>query len=167
MPASLSMAPAFHIRQIRGDDLDRVLGYFAGLSERSRRSFHPHPFDVPHAERIVHTSAQPDCFRIAAVVGNGDHRRIAGYAFFEDGSEPGRPSVGIGVADEFQGQGIGKALMRALIGEARRRGKSGLRLDVYKENSAAQHLYAQAGFRICGETPDGKQHSMRLDFTDR
>src|SRR5262249_31747834 len=55
------------------------------------------------------------------------------------------PKVSIGVKPNARGQGIGETLMRALIGEAARRGL-GLCLSVRSEKPA-RRLYERLGFR--------------------
>ena len=55
------------------------------------------------------------------------------------------PKVSIGVKPNARGQGVGEKLMRALIGEAGRRGL-GLNLSVRSENPA-RRLYERLGFR--------------------
>src|SRR6516165_3305548 len=55
------------------------------------------------------------------------------------------PKVSIGVKPNARGQGVGEKLMRALIGEAARRGL-GLNLSVRSENPA-RCLYERLGFR--------------------
>ena len=55
------------------------------------------------------------------------------------------PKVSIGVIPNQRGQGVGEKLMRALIGEATRRGL-GLCLSVRSENPA-RRLYDRLGFR--------------------
>ena len=54
------------------------------------------------------------------------------------------PKVSIGVKPNARGQGVGEKLMRALIGEAARRGL-GLCLSVRSENPA-RRLYERLGF---------------------
>jgi GNAT superfamily N-acetyltransferase len=55
------------------------------------------------------------------------------------------PKVSIGVRPNARGRGVGEKLMRALIGEAARRGL-GLNLSVRSENPA-RRLYERLGFR--------------------
>src|SRR5262245_576758 len=55
------------------------------------------------------------------------------------------PKLSIGVKPEARGQGVGEKLLRAMIGEAARRGV-GLCLSVRTENPA-RRLYERLGFR--------------------
>jgi ribosomal-protein-alanine N-acetyltransferase len=75
--------------------------------------------------------------------------RLAGYA--------GLVVVGrqadvqtLGVATEAQGQGVGRLLLDALLAEARRRDAGEVLLEVRAGNTAAQALYAGAGFERIG-----------------
>ncbi len=61
---------------------------------------------------------------------------------------------GIAVAPEFQGRGIGRALVDAAIEEATRRGAVKLTLRVLGTNDGARRLYAAAGFTAEGVLAD-------------
>jgi ribosomal protein S18 acetylase RimI-like enzyme len=66
--------------------------------------------------------------------------------------------VQIQLAPELQGQGVGEALIRGLIAEARGAGAS-LRLNVLHQNPA-RHLYERLGFVVVN---DGEhEYEMRL-----
>ncbi len=54
------------------------------------------------------------------------------------------------VAPERRGAGLGRALLRALEGEARAAGVGQLHLEVERENGAARRLYVQEGFASTG-----------------
>jgi L-phenylalanine/L-methionine N-acetyltransferase len=60
-------------------------------------------------------------------------------------------SFGMAVHDDFQGQGIGSALMRAMVDLADNwLGLQRVELAVYTDNQAAIHLYQKFGFEIEG-----------------
>lgn len=52
----------------------------------------------------------------------------------------------IAVVPEFEGRGIGSALLTQLIEEARRRGAADVLLEVRSDNPRAQQLYLRFGF---------------------
>lgn len=59
----------------------------------------------------------------------------------------------IAVADSARRRGLGRALMRAMIAEARDRGASELFLEVRADNPGAQALYAELGFEQIAVRP--------------
>ena len=74
------------------------------------------------------------------------------------------PKLSIGVKLNARGQGVGEKLMRALIGEAARRGL-GLCLSVRSEN-AARRLYERLGFRdIPGSAVANRAGGMSIGMT--
>jgi putative acetyltransferase len=64
------------------------------------------------------------------------------------------------VAPEFQGQGIGKALMHHAKSQ-----KNNLELTVYKENDASCKFYLKEGFKVVSEQVD--QHTGHLELLMR
>lgn len=67
--------------------------------------------------------------------------------------EPGRLLMdGIFVRDSARGQGVGTALLRAVLEEAARRGLSEVRLDVIDTNPRARALYEKMGFTATSTT---------------
>jgi putative acetyltransferase len=71
-------------------------------------------------------------------------------------------SIGMAVHDDFQGQGVGTALMEAMIELAERwMGITRIELTVFSDNAPAIGLYKKFGFEIEGTAPryalrDGK-----------
>ena len=62
--------------------------------------------------------------------------------------------VGMYVAPELCGRGVGRALLQALLDHARAQGLQSLVLTVTEDNGHAQRLYQGAGFRSFGLEPD-------------
>jgi ribosomal protein S18 acetylase RimI-like enzyme len=81
--------------------------------------------------------------------------------------------VGMYVAPEHAGQGIGRRMLEVLLAQARREGIEMLVLTVTEGNGAAASLYEAAGFRSFGTEPkairvDGRyfaKNHMVLDLT--
>lgn len=100
-------------------------------------------------------------------------RRAVGAAWFRlfSQAEPGfgfvderTPEISIAIVEEARGVGIGTALLRALIEEARSRGLAALSLSVERENPA-RVLYEREGFVRVGRDDD--TWTMRLDLAPR
>ncbi|MFG2947758.1 GNAT family N-acetyltransferase [Streptomyces adustus] len=61
---------------------------------------------------------------------------------------------GLAVAEEARGRGVGRALLRAAVTEARRQGARRISLRVLGHNTAARTLYASEGFVVEGVQPE-------------
>jgi phosphinothricin acetyltransferase len=80
--------------------------------------------------------------------------RVIGWAALSPVSRrlcyAGVAEVSIYVAGAFQGQGVGKALLQALVAESERQGIWTLQGATFPENSASLRLQASCGFRVLG-----------------
>lgn len=65
-----------------------------------------------------------------------------------------RQIQGLAVAAEVRGRGVGRALIRAVTEEARRRGARRLTLRVLGHNTPARKLYESEGFVVEGILPE-------------
>lgn len=65
-----------------------------------------------------------------------------------------RASFGICVRKACWGQGLGAAILRALIAEAEKLGYSQIELTVVSDNLRARSLYERCGFTEVGRMPD-------------
>src|SRR5262249_13952092 len=80
-----------------------------------------------------------------AIIGAAWARRFSAAELRVPYGDEEAPQVSIGLRPHARGQGVGEQLMRALIGEAARRGL-GLCLSVRTDNPA-RRLYERLGFR--------------------
>lgn len=89
---------------------------------------------------------------LAAVYGNwGGLWRSAVLRGLAGDVDNGRFLIdGLAVHPDWQGQGLGSALIDALAAEARARGYERLRLDVADHNIRARALYERLGFGVVG-----------------
>lgn len=69
----------------------------------------------------------------------------AGYGYIANDI----PELTIGVATDMRGQGVGQALLEALVGMADDRGCRAVSLSV-EDGNAARHPYERAGFVVVG-----------------
>jgi L-amino acid N-acyltransferase YncA len=76
----------------------------------------------------------------------------------------GVAEVSVYVATEARGQGVGKALLRALTEESERRGFWTLQAGIFPENEASIALHRACGFRIVGHRERlGQMYSVWRD----
>jgi ribosomal protein S18 acetylase RimI-like enzyme len=80
-----------------------------------------------------------------------------GFAFLDSRT----PELSVAVLERARGRGIGTALVRAAVAEARSRGFPALSLSVERENPAAR-LYEREGFEVVRAGAD--TWTMRLDL---
>ena len=66
------------------------------------------------------------------------------------------------VREDARGTGLGRALVEAVVEQARRRGCRRVELDANDENAAAQALYRSFGFDAQDDRYGGKNLFMRL-----
>jgi GNAT superfamily N-acetyltransferase len=81
-----------------------------------------------------------------------------GYGFVA----PGVPELTIGVAQPWRGRGVGRALLRAIAGQARSVGIRQISLSVERKNFA-QKLYLSEGYRIV-DSSDADSDTMVKDL---
>ena len=75
--------------------------------------------------------------------------------------------LGMGVVDGFRGKGIGIALMRATLAQAKKAGFARVELTVREDNLRAKALYEKVGFSVEGvkrkaTLVDGKYYDLIL-----
>jgi GNAT superfamily N-acetyltransferase len=130
---------AVAIRQAQPQDVTALRDFFGGLSPHTRylRFFGP---VTPGATLLRTLSGVPDNVDALVAVRGG---AIVGHAMAVDRTEPLNPQetggarvtdIGVVVNDGWQGQGVGSALMRALVTGAQARGVSTLEMDVLDGN---------------------------------
>ncbi|MDE8667170.1 ribosomal protein S18-alanine N-acetyltransferase [Pseudarthrobacter sp. H3Y2-7] len=131
-PTSASGAGAVAFRDMTLDDVSAV-------NALEQRLF---PADAWPLEMFLAELTQPETRRYVVAESGG---AIVGYAGLMC-IEPIADVQTIAVVPEFEGRGIGSALLTRLIDEARRRGAADVLLEVREDNPRAQQLYVRFGF---------------------
>ncbi len=144
------------IRRTEPDDYRGVYEIYCGSKATAGTLQVPYPSLEEWRRRLA---APPEgVYSLVAVVGD----RVVGMAGLHTNSRPRRrhaATVGIGVHDEWQGKGIGTALMRAGIDLADNwLNLTRLELEVYADNEPAIRLYERFGFEREGTL---RQHAFR------
>jgi putative acetyltransferase len=108
------------------------------------------PFQSVEARKERMAKAAPDTYSLIAELDG----RVVGSLGLHVEPAPRRRhcgSIGMGVHDDFQGRGVGTALMTALVDLADCwLGLRRIELSVYTDNVPAVHLYEKFGFTIEG-----------------
>ncbi len=133
--------PDLVLRTSTPDDLTAIADTYRGLSAQSlyQRFFTLLPDPTPFVARQL---AQVDHFdhESFVVLDGGDVVAVAQWD--RSGGRPGVAEIAVTVADDWQHQGLGRALVRALAGSAHRLGIETLEASVLTENRAAVGLAA-------------------------
>jgi ribosomal-protein-alanine N-acetyltransferase len=147
------------LRRARPADLDAVMALerITFVSDAWSADAMRRELEAPHTYYLVAVDdARPEA--------------VFGYAGLHAPPGSGQGDIQtIAVDAAHRGAGLGRALMHALIAEARRRGAAELFLEVRADNPVAQGLYESLGFTAIGVRrgyyqPDGVDAvTMRLD----
>lgn len=131
------------IIRLRPEHGDMLVRFFEEINTpQYTEKFSPHPFNHEHADLICDYRGRDLYY---SVLLNGE--RIIGYCMlrgWDDGYEI--PSLGLCMLKEYEGFGVGRAMMNFLEAVSRIRGCSQVMLKVRKDNAAARNLYSSQGY---------------------
>jgi RimJ/RimL family protein N-acetyltransferase len=136
------------IRALRSDDRDDMLAAIGRTSAESlRRRFFVPKRGFSDAERafFIDIDFRNHVALVAQIIEDGQPVIAGGGRYVM--TQPGRAELAFVVVDDYQGCGIGAALLRHLITIARRAGLRELTAEVLPENAAMLKLFNRAGFR--------------------
>ena len=135
------------IRPARPEDLPRVQDYLLGLSPETRRlRFWTVAVDVGELARKIVDVDYQDHLTMLVLRGGDDGTMIGGAQYSRiDG---GRAEIGMSVADEWQGRGIGSILLGQLAQAAAERGVTIFVAEVLPENHGMIGVFRESGFPL-------------------
>ena len=144
------------IRRAEPDDCDAVYEMFTAKPVYWGTLQLPYPSREYWRQRL---SENPDSVYYLVGIIEG---RIVGMAHVATSNRPRRKhagAIGISVHQDWQGKGVGKQLMRAIVDLADNwLNLTRLELEVYADNQAAIRLYERFGFEVEGRL---RQHALR------
>ncbi|TDC46626.1 GNAT family N-acetyltransferase [Jiangella ureilytica] len=151
----LSDGATAHLRPIAPGDADRLVQFYARVSDRSKyyRFFAPYPTltrrDIERFTNVDHT----DRVALILLVGNdmiavGRYERIS----------RAEAEVSFLVEDEHQGRGVGSVLLEHLAQAARERGVRRFVADILPANHKMITVFADAGYTVDNSYEDGVVH---------
>ena len=147
------------IRPIRPEDAENEREFVNGLSDQSKYYRFMYSLNEITPEMLARYT-QIDYDRemaFIALAGSGDQQKQIGVARYS--TYPSEPvcEFAVVVADEWQGKGVGTALLRVLIESARVKGLERMEGSVLATNRHMLRFIADAGFEI---TPDPDDRSV-------
>jgi RimJ/RimL family protein N-acetyltransferase len=158
-----------HIRALKQDDRSELLAAVGRASPESlyRRFFYVKRGFTEQETAYFLNIDFVDHVALVVVVEEAGRPVIVGGARYIV-MQPGKAEIAFAVIDQYQGQGIGSALMRHLAEIARGAGLRELIADVLPENDAMLKVFAKSGFPLrMKRESDAVQVTLRLDATDR
>ena len=140
------------IRALQPNDADGLQEAIARMSSDSlyRRFFGPKRF---FSDKEVAHFVNVDFINHVALVAVADAAIVAGGRYFV--VAPGAGEVAFAIVDEYQGQGIGTALLRHLIAIARRAGLKELTAYVLPDNRPMLSVFEKCGLHVRTQREDG------------
>jgi RimJ/RimL family protein N-acetyltransferase len=154
------------IRALRTDDRADLLGAVERTSAQSlyrrffgaRRDFSEKEIELfVNVDFVNHVAlvATPEEENRTAIVGGGRYVAV----------QPGTAEVAFAVVDEYQGQGIGGALLRHLVVIARKAGLQKLVAEVLPDNIPMLKVFEKSGLR-CNMKREGRVVHVKLRLSE-
>ncbi len=150
------------LRPPLGDDVERLLAFFAGLSDQSLYlRFHGmRAVD----ERLVEPVVDPDWVERGALIGavvDGEGELVVALANYVRLRDPAVAEVAFTVADAYQRRGIGTRLLERLAARASEHGIARFVAEVLADNRDMLGVFEGAGFELTRLLAGGE---MEVEF---
>jgi acetyl coenzyme A synthetase (ADP forming)-like protein len=145
-----------HLRPIRPEDRDGLLGLYDRLSPESRRFrfFAATSGSEREVSRLLQADREHDCVLVAEAGG-----RISGVAvYFREPPAPDRAEVAFAIADALQGRGVGTRMLEVLAAIARDHGVTTFDAFVLHDNRQMMQVFLDSGFEAQRELEGGVFH---------
>lgn len=154
----LSDGATAHVRPITAGDAERLVEFYARVSDESKymRFFAPYPQlsqrDITRFTRVDHHD------RVALILLVGDDMIAVGRYERIDATDA---EVSFLVEDSQQGRGVGSVLLEHLAAAARERGIGRFVADILPTNRKMIQVFADAGYTVDNRFEDGV---VRVEF---
>lgn len=155
---------AFTVRPASPRDVRSFLDLYRVVAGEARYIRTEEPRGAAFYRRLFRVPVTSDRARMLALAGD----RVIGEIGVEREDHPVTrhvASIGMMVAPDWRGRGVGSALMEAAIAWCRREGVEKIELSVYPGNDAARALYEKYGFHEEGRLT-GHSKKQRLGYLD-
>lgn len=147
------------VRFIEQTDADALMAYFRGLSRQSRYNrLMGAASELPHSEldKTLHVG-EGSRFAVIAELKVDGADTIVGEARYSYNAETQNTEFGLSIGDEWQGQGIGSAILSNLECRAAALGAFRLFGETFRNNDQMIGLARKAGYTFGGGASDWRQ----------
>ncbi len=145
---SLKNGAAFAMRAIRPDDAERERAFIAALSPETRYYRFLHPVTELSPDMIARFTQLDYAREMALIALLPDKESIIGVARYHPNSDGLSVEFAVAIADEWQSQGLGNQMLRALIDCARASRYQTMQGSVHAMNLGMLKLATSLGFSI-------------------
>ena len=152
------------VRPIREGDGPALQAFYNALGAEARTLFRPLGWNSSLADAEASVAAALAGDRYDIVLDHGGE--IVGWAFLMNVKQE-VAHFGIGIADAYCSQGLGRDLMADVVAAGKRLGLQGVDLIVVQRNDRARKLYERYGFKQTGTQtgPDGQDYfAMKMEY---
>lgn len=152
--------PEFRIRTLSDNDVPALQDFGARLGPQSKDLFCPYPWDDPAAlqaafeQAVEQAAAQIDASYLMEIA---DCDTIGHFFLWKAGGNPHSqryqlqvPELGVAIADEYQGRGLGRLAVQLLQAVARTQHADAIELTTAQTNEAGWRVYQRCGFEYTG-----------------
>ena len=162
-PVVLRDGSAVLIRQVRSTDAPLLADGFAWLSPRSRWTrFLGTKTTLSAAELRYFTEVDHHDHEAIGALSAADGRGVGIARYVRDADDPQAAEIAVTVVDDWQGRGLGTALLSRLAGRARHAGIARFTALVSAENVAVAGLARKLGARLAGRGPGTVEYEVAL-----
>jgi len=144
------------IRPVKPTDERLVQQFFYGMSDREvyYRFLHGlKSFPKKDMQMMVNIDYHRQ-MALLAITGDFESPRVVGVGRYVLG-EGEMPEVDFAVSSDFQGKGLGRAIMNALVDIAKQRGLPGVSAVIMSDNLASLHIFYNLGYAVTGTVDRG------------
>lgn len=145
-----------HLRRIRTDDDERLLGLYERLSGESLYLRFFSPVSAPTAAQLEYLTVVDGARRFALVAELGDD--LVAVARYDRTPGTTEAEVAFTVQDDQQGRGLGTILLEHLASAARTHGLTGFVASTLPHNRRMLDVFLSAGFEVDRSFADGTVH---------
>ena len=157
------------LRPVRPNDDDKLSFFFYSLSETTiyKRYLHVvNRFTSKTVSELVNVDYDEEMSLVLVVHERGFEPQIQGIAqYFKEG-EDGFAETAFLIADAWQGQGLGSAMMDRLIEFAKEKGVKGFTATLQGGNHSMLKLFHKTGFHVEAKLI-GDTYEVRMPFTQK